>query len=670
MKNPRLPLAEFRLGRRSVLVAAVLCGVVSLRALERSQWRQQAPVEVTAPGYVKLDLSPEVLDCAAPNLADIRLLDPQGSEVPYAFVRPAQPVTGRAFAPPCDVKLINGATVVTLTTGTKDPLAYASLETAPGDFLKSADVAVSADGEHWETLATGLPVFRRDGTTRNRVSLLGKSAALVRITLDDRPTSPLAITGAMLAPAPVAGAAPSTVVQAVGIDHRDEYAGETVLTLDLAAAHLTLVSLEFDSVTPVFRRGVTLSERRMENDVLVEHVIARGVLSRRPADAVGVSAVWTTGMVSVPREVILHIDNGDSPPLPLSEVRVRRLKREVVFNAEQAGAWTLLAGNLAATAPRYDLTRFSGELSAVTTEVGVGRLAANPEYQIPPEALADVPLTGAALDPLAWTFRRAVTLGGGGVQQLELDLGVIARARSDFADIRLISDGKQIPYLIEHPHLSREFAAMLTPADDPHRPRFSRWQLKLPQAGLPLNRLVLASSTPLFQRQLRLWEPVTDERGQSSTRVLADASWVRLPGQAVRNLVLPLNGRVAGDTLIIETDNEDNPPIVLTSVQGAVNVTRLLFKPAPETPAPELIYGNPQVSAARYDLVLIAPQILGAPKHVATLGPEAQTAAALDLFSGRGSVLFFWGVLGLVVVLLLVIVARLLPKAVTPEAPK
>ena len=61
------------------------------------------------------------------------------------------------------------------------------------------------------------------------------------------------------------------------------------------------------------------------------------------------------------------------------------------------------------------------------------------------------------------------------------------------------------------------------------------------------------------------------------------------------------------------------------------------------------------------------PQILGASKHIATLGAEVPTATSLDLFSGRGSVMFFWGVLALVVVLLLVIVARLLPK---PEAEK
>ncbi len=54
----------------------------------------------------------------------------------------------------------------------------------------------------------------------------------------------------------------------------------------------------------------------------------------------------------------------------------------------------------------------------------------------------------------------------------------------------------------------------------------------------------------------------------------------------------------------------------------------------------------------RYDLALVAPQMLRAQKGVAKLGAEASTA--LDLFSGLVGTIFFWTVLALVVVLPLV----------------
>ena len=628
-------------------------------------------VTVTTPGYVRLDLSPEVLDAALPGQIDVRLIDPQGRETPYDWVRATPPVASRPFTARHDVKVTDRATIVTITTGTTEALAYAALETASGDFFKPADVELSSDGEHWTTLVKGRPLFRRGATTRGEVPLQGQTAAFIRITLNDLKTPPLAITGAVLALAPTGVVPPRTVTQPVEISQREEFASETVLTLDLGAAHLPLAAWEFDSPTAVFSRGVTLAERRLQDEVLAEHILARGMLSRRPADAVSTPAVWELGTgLTAQREVILHIDNGDSPPLPLTGITLRRLKHELVFNAPQAGPWTLLVGNPTAVAPRYDFARFSSELGTAPVDVAVGRLASNPAYQTPPDALADVPLPGAKLDPLSWKFRRPVILTSPGVQQLELDLGVLARSRADLADIRLISGGQQIPYLIERSALSREFAATIEPADDSRRPRTSRWRVKFPQPSLPLRRVVLASSTPLFQRSLRLTEPVADERGQESVRLLAEATWVRQPGRPASNLVFPINDRLAGDTLYIEADNDDNPPIALTSVRGAVGVTRLLFKPAPDVTTPEIIYGNPEAVAARYDLVLIAPHILGAPKHSATLGAETPTATALDLFSGRGSVVFFWGVLALVVVILFVIVARLLPKPTDANATK
>jgi hypothetical protein len=679
MKTPHPKLADVILpGRGLRRLLARCCGAgtwlvvtaSTLLALESAQWRHQAAITVTALGVARLDLPPEVLDAAAANLADLRLLDPQGREVPFAWVRPASVVAARALTPRFEVKLVDGATVVTVRTGTTDTWLAAELETAPGDFMKSAAVDVSADGEQWVALGSGQPVFRRGASQRTRLPLNERPAAWVRITLDDRQTPPVPITGVSLVPVPPTAPAPRTVAQPVTISQREEFAAETVLTLDLGAAHLAVTALEVETSAATFSRRVTLTERRLRDEVLVEHPLAHGQLTRSPSldPAAPVEIKWAPSLAErplpAPREVFLHIDNGDSPPLPVSAVALRRLQRELVFTAEQAGAWTLLAGNPEATPPRYDFARFSAELTAGASAVEVGRLTPNPAYQTPPEALADVTLLGAALDASAWSYRRPVVLGGTGVQQLELDLGVLAHARTDFADLRLVGGGRQIPYLIEPSALSREFIATIEPADDPRRPQVSRWRVVLPQTGLPLRRLVVVTTTPLFQRRVRLLEPVVDARRQDAQRVLAEANWTRLPKQPATNLVLPLGGQRVGGELLLETDNGDNPPLSLTAVRGAVGVTRLLFKPVPGAEPPELIYGNAQVGAARYDLVLIAPQILGAPQQRAGLGAEAPVAGEGmgAWFKGRSQLVFLWVVLGGVVVVLLVIVARLLPK--------
>ena len=80
-------------------------------------------------------------------------------------------------------------------------------------------------------------------------------------------------------------------------------------------------------------------------------------------------------------------------------------------------------------------------------------------------------------------------------------------------------------------------------------------------------------------------------------------------------------------------------------------------------------YGNPRASSSRYDLSLVGGQLLAADKSPATLGAEARLRKSSwveNQTPGKGGVLF-WGILALVVVVLLVIVSRLLPKSSPPD---
>ena len=105
--------------------------------------------------------------------------------------------------------------------------------------------------------------------------------------------------------------------------------------------------------------------------------------------------------------------------------------------------------------------------------------------------------------------------------------------------------------------------------------------------------------------------------------------------------------------------------MALQSVAFRHPVTRVIFKTGSET-APFLYYGNPQASRPRYDIDLVARQLLAAEKNKATLGgAEAlKTSRWSDAgeLSGKAGWIF-WGVLGAVVVALLFVISRLLPKS-------
>ncbi len=657
----------------AVAVLAFFAALGSARALEATEWKNRQPLVVERAGLLKIALPPETLGLARPGLEDLRLIDPAGREVPFVFTRPAPAVPPTTRAPlSFRATLTDSTTQLLLVTGTTTPLAAVTLVTPAPGFLKAARLEISADGERWETLAESAALFRQFGAQQLRFDLSRRTISHLRITLDDSRSRAVPFTGAMLE---LTGSTPPEVTLPIALRlvRREEFAGESVLTLDLGGAHVPLASLEFATSEPLFARTVTFAARELRDDVAVERTLGSGSIWKvavdgaPPATRLDVPVRFTTPL----RELIVHVANGDSPPLGIERVTASQHPHWLVFRASEAGTYTVLTGHPQIAAPRYDLASLATALrDTLPTALVPGPATPNPGYRVV-DALADTPLRGAVLDPTPWGFRKPVQLAAAGVQQLELDLDVLARAQPGLADLRLVRAGAQVPYLLERPALSRSSPLVITPADDPKRPRVSRWQIKFPRAGLPVTRLTLASSTALFQRRLRLFEKISDERrGEAVERTLAAVEWSHSPGDT-RALTLNLAAPPVADVIFLETDNGDNPPIALTSAQASYPVARLLFKaesgPPVETPAPglALYYGHRAAAAPRYDLALVAGQILAAEKSLATLGVEEQLRGggwAGKLFAGLPAGWILWGVLELVVIGLLVVVAKLLPK--------
>jgi hypothetical protein len=289
--------------------------------------------------------------------------------------------------------------------------------------------------------------------------------------------------------------------------------------------------------------------------------------------------------------------------------------------------------------------------------------ANNPDARAP-EVLPGIEMTSAELDVSPWRFRKPVKLSGEGAQQVELDLDVLAHAQANFADLRLMRGSNQVPSLIERTSISRALTPVVTATNDAKAPKVSRWVIQLPRAGLPLTRLTCVARTPLFERTVSLYEEVADERGTVYRRTLGGASWQQTPERKAKEFTLTLESAPRSATLFLETGNGDNPPVELAQFQMFYAATRVLFKgDAGENVL--LYYGNPRVAPPHYDLSLVASQLLAADRHAALLSAEEQlgkSARGENAASGSGG-MAFWGILAAVVVALLLIISRLLPKS-------
>ena len=646
------------------LALALLC-VSHAEAAPLNDWPFRQSLEVTAPGLVRVALPPETFDAAQTSLADLRLIDPAGAETPYLIERP-RAVT-RALRPQqgWQVFLETNRTRIEIDVKLRGRLIAIVLESPASEFLKAVSLSGMAAGTT-RTLLTSHPIFRQPGgATQLQLQLPEGAWTHLTVLLDDTRSKPIPITGVQFheeeSPAPTLEVAPAR------LGERIEGAGETRLTIDLGAARVPLGGLRFQTDEPLFVRRVNVLTRQWENGEVRERSLGGGTIYRVAVEGQTTSAQLDLSIDAQPptRELTLVIDNGDSPPLPVSVVTALLRPTRLVFLARQPGAFQMFSGNPRVAAPRYDVAALAAQLkSASVLQLKPGALVAHSDYQ-PSEPLPEIPLFAAALDAKPWTFRRAIKTASGSVQQLELTPHVLAHAQAGFSDLRLVAAGKQVPFILERAAFTRAIIPEVSRADDPKRPRLSRWNIGLPQARLPITQLSCETKATLFQREARVSEEIADGRGERYPRLLGSASWVRKPDGKSGRFSVTLTSPPQTQTLHLEIDNGDNPALELEKFQVFLPVTRLLFK-APPGATVELCYGNPQAVAPSYDLGLVAPQILAAAKSEATLA-DADPSGPMRQSSSRNTAsMIFFGVLALVVAVLILVIVRLLPKPANP----
>jgi hypothetical protein len=649
---------------------ALLIGISATAANLPSDWQHEQLFKISTAGLVKISLPVETLDAARPAFEDLRLYDDAGNEVPYLIERPAPVAKVVQPAKSFQVSLNANTTVIALETGLAQPLDSVTLESPAMNFIKAVRVESSDDGKRWQILAQGQPIFRQPyGASHLQISFPPGISKWLRLTVDDQRSQPIPFTGALVHAA-TDEPAPGELIP-VTISERDENPGETRLALNLGAANLSVASIQIETAEPLFTRQVALAVPQISEDTIREQIIGQGTIYR-----VAVEGQTPSESLSVPlenlvrsRELVLIIKNGDSPPLTISAVRVERHPVYIVFLARQPGAYHLLTGNIHCAAPSYDLVALGMNLKGVAvSQINIPPPSDNPDFRAP-EVLPGLELTGAPLDISAWKFRKPVKISTAGAQQIELDLDVLAHAQPGFADLRVLHGSNQVPYIIQRTSISRALTPTITATNDSKNPKLSRWIIKLPQSDLPLTRLTCVSSSALFERSLSLYEELTDERGDIYRRPLGGATWTQTPEHRSKEFALILDSVPQSDTLFLETENGDNPPIELDKFTAFYPATRILFKAKPDDGL-LLYYGNPRVASPSYDLSLVAGQLLAAEKETASLSAEEQLKKSSwreNEAAGIGGFVF-WGILAVVVVGLLAIISRLLPKSQPPAS--
>ena len=627
------------------------------------------------------------------GLADLRLFDAAGREVPYLLVAPPQrePEWRRgSLLPVAATKTTSGFEV---DLGASGPIDRVRISGLPARFLKRFRLEGGGDRSRWTVLvAEGTLFDLPDEHLRQLdVAIPAGDFRYLRLTWNDATSGRLPLPGEVAARLvrPVDPGPPARVP--VAFERRPSEPGKSRFRLRLPAARLPVVALELDVPggpgAPLLR-AATVTQGHLAGSpgtpgMMTEIApvrLAEATLRRAVRD--GLSAADLRIPLSAAErldgpDLELTVEDGDNPPLPLAGVTAELAPLPwIYFEAAGPAPLTARFGDpKTGTPPRYDLEALRDQaLSAHTAAARWGdRRDLEPRQE---DSLQPLPglSAGAPLDRRPFRYRREIPAAPPGLTALLLDAAVLSRS-SELADLRIADGaGRQVPYLLERRDepLALGLPALVRHPREGDPPVHSRYPVELPYPTLPAARLVLATPARVFERDVRLVEirevsgdrrsarPLGPGDGEPAERTVARASWRHAdPDAPAPELTLDLPAGL-GAHLALLVEEGDNAPLPLNTPRLLLPANRLRFftPAAPENRHLELLYGQPGLGAPRYDLSLLAPRLLGEAAHEIALGAEPHREAEADPAALERKI--FWGALIGAVLVLLLILARLL----------
>jgi hypothetical protein len=255
----------------------------------------------------------------------------------------------------------------------------------------------------------------------------------------------------------------------------------------------------------------------------------------------------------------IWVEASGRPPLEIPTVTVVLPRVELLVQDAGPGPFTLLAGAPMGTNWASDLQMAAAELDRLaSSSVEPGPAQPNPAY-VTPEDRGGLLEPSAVLDPGKFSVRWPI-LGPPGLVRVALPTEVLTTARPDLGDLRVVDDqNRQLPYLLRTDGVQHDLGAL--PMKRTERGRTSVIELTLPTSNLLIGTVTLTTSAPLFERQIRVSQP---DRGKLVP--LRAFTWTG--GDRPAKVTLDVNHRL-GDTLVVEIENGDDPPLPIETVSAS-----------------------------------------------------------------------------------------------------
>ena len=676
---------------RLALVVAMVACAASLEAQSSgtARFSQERNVDASA-GPQRLDIDVALLSgsqpfsvgavgerwIAAGGLNDLRLFGGDGREIAYLLIPPAADapvfVTGRVLPITAADTPNDKASGFEVDFETVGPIDAIDLSRVRAPFLKRFRLEGSGDRSRWTQLIAEGTAFNlpAEQLSRTRIQFLAGEYRYVRVTWDDTNSGRVPPPDAVHARR-VTVSSPGPVLRApVAITARPSEPGRTRFRLSLPAGRLPIVALELTVGGGHLSRNASVLESRLIGEQAEPQVIGQARLVRVMQEGVSADALRIPIRQPTEPDLDLVVDDGDNPPLALEGVTAVFAELPWIYFESPGGPITARYGDLRLSAPRYDL-----EAIRDNVPVQLAKALWRPE---PPRTLAPtseglpMPQTGSALTLEGFEYLRDVPPGPAGLIAIPLDAAVMARsgvAARRLSDVRVVDrNAQQIPYLLEKRDEPLLVDVTIERRDLPsviqrRAGHSTAYVVHVPYNQLPNARLALTTRARVFKRTVTLGTLIAATERQPARFVNhADHLWVHADEAApAPSITFGVPEAIGGELLLIVEEGDNQPLPIDKATVLLPSYSIRLFRPA-DQPL-RVLYGKDGVAPPRYDLQLLAPQVMGRRAEEVIAGAEQRFA---DSATQRGVEMVppvvFWSVLALAVLVLLGMVARLMRR--------
>lgn len=673
-----------KLAAASVLALSTAVGATDPVTL-RSLFPKEAVVSVDGPGLARLDLPPEIVADCLPSLADLRLFDPAGNEIPFLLDTPRVQVifeSERVEAGPAEVRreevprekgpalrreVFELAGPKTAARGGEWRLVF---DIAPSEFVAQAHVTIRVKGRGKPAESNG-SLFRLSSPRRvEKLGLpLGPDAIdHVLVTLEHQHPFWLQPSFRFESSRTIDRSGRSAVP--LSIVSTQSAGGTTVVELARPRG-VVPAALRLESQSPTFDRKVTVGDLGPGRDpaplgtanlfrLIPESGVEELELGLRPARG---------------DRLRIAIDDGDSPPLAgLAFTAVfaqPSLIASLTTTDGSAPSAVLRFGGGRANVPRYDLAGLRPEPGrevygkraeallrlydpAATKAARLGPVRPNPAFDSSP-ALTFAMRPGAVIDTRAFARRRILHVqpSAEGLARLRLSPEDLAVLTSDLADLRIVdADSHQWPYLLERGDATSDVRLSV---ESSSKNRATTYRATGSVTPLSVDRIVVDTAVPFFDREFRLTG--FPENGQE--RTLAQGRFARPAGDTTPVTIAFGAARVARLELKIE-DGDDAPLTIRSIVARSTVPDVFLAAPAGEY---TLLLGAPDAAPPSYELARVRDVVLSVAAEEVRAEPLSKNPGyrlSARLTQGKGPErTLLWAALIAVVVVLGALTLRL-----------